>query len=274
MAEQGRVQVEEGVVFATGGGRELRCDVYRPPDQEGPVPGVLLLHGGGWRGGDRTQLRGYGILLGRAGYLCIASEYRLVPEGVWPAQVEDAKAAVRWMRANAGQLGLDADRIAVEGNSAGGHLALLVAGTPDRPELEGTGGNPEASSAVRAAIAVYPPSLFHYGPAQRGSVPLAAMADEPSGGLARVASPLSYVEAGFPPTLLIHGGADELVPVEASEVMYQALAAVGVPVELHIYAEQAHAFDAAPAFGRRCAEEMLFFLDRYVRHPASTLGAV
>lgn len=264
----GRVTIEDGVVFGTGGGRDLHCDVFRPPADvlgDGPAPGVLLVHGGGWRSGDRTQLRGYGILLARAGYVCVAGEYRLVPESPWPAQIHDVKAALRWMRANADDLGLDPGRIVVEGNSAGGHLALLAAGTEGVEEFEGNGGHAGVSSAVAAVIAVYPPTLLHHREPGRGSLPLVVLSEDGTHDVARSASPLTYVGPGFPPTLLIHGGADELVPVAATEIMYEALMAAGVPVELHLFANQPHGFDAEPRFGRRCADEMLFFLDRFVR---------
>lgn len=266
---QGRVTIEEGVVFGTGGSRELRCDVFRPADAAGPLPGVLLVHGGGWRTGDRSQLRGYGILLGREGYVCVASEYRLIPEAPWPAQIHDVKAAIRWMRANAAELGIDPDRIAVEGNSAGAHLALLAAGTPGVAELEGDGGHAGTPTDVAAAIGIYAPTLFSHEEQRRGAVTLAALTDLASSEAASAASPMSHVTAGFPPTLLIHGTKDELVPVHASLVMYEALAEAGVPTELHLYAEQPHAFDAIPEFGRQCAAEMLLFLNRYVRDRAT-----
>jgi acetyl esterase/lipase len=99
-----QVRIENDVVFGTGGGRELRCDVYRPDGIEAPAPGVLLLHGGGWRQGSRAMMEGYGKRLAAEGFLCVASEYRLTPEAPWPAQIEDAKAAIRWMRAHANGL--------------------------------------------------------------------------------------------------------------------------------------------------------------------------
>ena len=114
-----RVQIQDDVVFGTGGRRELRCDVFTPPEGVSNRTGLLLVHGGGWENGDRKQLRGYGILLGRIGYTCVACEYRLSGEAPWPAQLVDVKAALRWMRANSARLGIDADRIAVSGNSAG-----------------------------------------------------------------------------------------------------------------------------------------------------------
>ena len=88
-----RVQIEEGVAFASAGGRELRCDVFRPAGQTGPQPGVLFVHGGSWHGGGRAMMRGYGILMARNGYPCVASEYRLSGEAKWPAQLDDVLAA-------------------------------------------------------------------------------------------------------------------------------------------------------------------------------------
>lgn len=249
----GRVEIEEGVVYgrADGDGRELRCDVYRPEDADGPLPGVLLIHGGGWRQGDRSQLRGYGVLIGREGYVCVAPEYRLVPESPWPAQIHDVRAALAWMRGHAEQLGIDPARIAVEGNSAGAHLALLLAA--------------DRSLAVGACIAVYPPTHLVHGEHVDGSLPLIALADD--GGsleLEREVSPLLLASPDFPPTKLIHGSGDDVVPVAESFRMYEALHAHGVPVDLHIYAEQPHAFDAEPLYGRATAREMVHFLGRYL----------
>ncbi len=113
VTDSGRVTIEEGVVFGQGGGRDLRCDIFTPPGKPHDAPAVLLVHGGGWRSGDRSQLRGYGVLLGREGFVCVASEYRLTPASRWPAQLHDVKAAIRWMRANADRLGID--KVAFDG---------------------------------------------------------------------------------------------------------------------------------------------------------------
>ena len=269
MAATDRVTVERDVVYGTGGGRDLLCDVYTPPGDIENAPAVILVHGGAWRQGDRSQLRGYGILLGREGYVCVAPEYRLTPESRWPAQIHDVKAAIRWTRANAERLHIDPDRIAIEGNSAGAHLALLAAGSAGVEALEGDGGNPGVPTDVCAAIGVYAPTLLWHGERASGGVPFAAIDAEGTADIASAASPVSYVTPSFPPTMLIHGTADTTVPPKASIVMYEALVGAGVPVDLHMYAQQPHAFDAKPEFGRLCAQEMRVFLDRYVRDRAA-----
>jgi acetyl esterase/lipase len=257
---QDRVTTREAVVFGTGGGRELRCDIYEPPPAVKNGIGILLLHGGGWSQGDRSQLRGYGVLLGRRGYTCVASEYRLTGEALWPAQIEDVKCAVRYIRANAGDLGIDPDRLVVSGNSAGAHLSLMAAANA-AGAFEGKGGNDGVSSAVAACIAFYPPTGLDKR--EWGGMPALFGKGAPEETM-RQASPLTYANASFPPTLLIHGNKDELVPNSEVENMYDALNAAGVPVELHMFANQPHGFDADPKLGRMCADIMLSFLDRFV----------
>ena len=261
------VEIKEDVVFGTGGHRDLRCDVYSPTGGGRRKPAVLLVHGGGWRRGDKTQLRGYGILLGRAGFVCVASEYRLVGESPWPAQIHDVKAALRWTRANADELGIDPDRIALEGNSAGAHLVLFAAGTVNDAAFDGLGGNPGVDTSMGAVIAVYPPTRFDYHSRRHGGVPIEALSDTPSAALADEASPLNLAGPRFPPTMLIHGGADEVVPVASSFLMYERLIGHNVATELHVFAEQRHGFDADPRFGYRTADLMVLFLRRYLSLP-------
>jgi acetyl esterase/lipase len=269
-AESGRVTIEKDVVIGKGGARDIHADIYTPPNRPALAPAVLLVHGGGWRQGDREQLRGYGILLGRIGYVCVACEYRLSGEAVWPAQIHDVKAALRWMKANASRLRIDPAKIAVSGNSAGGHLSLMVGGTANVPEFEGNGGNPGVDTSVAAVISFYGPANLGRNAAELSEAVSMLMGKGATTEAVRAASPVSYLKATFPPTLLIHGNADELVPAEDSLKVYRDLAAAGVPVELHMYAGMPHAFDAQPAFGRQSAEIMALFLNRYVVQPSAT----
>jgi acetyl esterase/lipase len=271
MAEdQDRVTVTSDVVFGRGGGRDLRCDIYRPAGAVEHAPAVLMVHGGGWRGGDRKQLATYGYRVAREGYVCVLNEYRLTPESPWPAHIHDVKAALRWVRANSAELSIDPDRIAIHGNSAGAHLAMLAAGTPDLPAFEGDGGNPGVSTKVCAAVGIYTPTVFRHEERLRGSVPLTAMVEGGDAEIAAAASPLSYVSGEFPPALLIHGTKDTVVPPVASLLMYEALIKAGAPAELHMYADQPHGFDFQPQFGRLCAAEVSLFLDRYVKGTVPT----
>jgi acetyl esterase/lipase len=259
------VDVRDSVVYGSGGGRDLKCDIYTPAGRAGKAPGLLLVHGGGWRGGDRSMVRGYGERLAGEGFVCIAPEYRLTGESAWPAQIHDIKAAIRWVRAQSDELGIDADNIAILGRSAGAHLALLAGGTADLSDFDGEGGNASVSSAVSAVVAVFPPTVFYVGEERvHGGTPATALIGETATEeAARAAGPLTYVRPAFPPTFLLHGTADTVVPPSASMVMYEALVAARVPVELHMYAQQPHGFAGQPEFIDLCAAEVAHFLRRY-----------
>ena len=260
------VNVERNVVVATGGGRDLHADVYRPA--EGNGAGVLMIHGGGWRMGSKDMMPPQATALARAGFTCAAIEYRLTPEAPWPAQIHDVKAALRWFRANAYLLAVDSDKIAVSGNSAGGHLALLLAGTVGNPDFEGEGGNPGVDTSVAAVIAVFPPVLFHVGERPSGAnAATALLGADPDPAEAAAASPIETVHRDFPPTFFLHGNADRVVPVTASLNMYRRLSEVGARAEMHIYAEQPHGWARWPAWVEPTMAEAAVFLDRYVVAP-------
>ena len=261
-------RTEEDIVVATGGGRDLHADIYRPHEANGA--GVLMIHGGGWRMGSKAMMPPQASALARRGFTCIAVEYRLTPEAPWPAQIHDVKAAMRWFRANVDALDIQPDRIAVLGNSAGGHLALLLAATPGRAEFEGDGGNPAIDTSVAAVIAVYPPVTFFVGERISGGTTAAAiLGDAATVDAAKAASPIEYVHADFPPTFFLHGNGDKVVPVSASINMYNALSAAGARAEMHIYAEQPHTWARWPQWVQPTMDEAALFLDRYVVNPAA-----
>lgn len=241
------IKVEKDVVIGKGGETDLRCDIYRPPAGTEKHMALVHLHGGGFARGSKDTLAAKVTPLTTRGYVSIAAEYRLSGVAKWPAQIEDVKTAIRWTRANAGSLGIDPERIAAVGYSAGGHLALFAAGASD--------------TRLAACVAFYPAVEVSKETAQ---MLLPSGSDEAA---IRAASPLTYVKAGFPPTIVFHGLADVTVPPESSEHLLQALRGAGVPAELHTFAGVPHEFDMHPEFAEACANLTGFFLDREVLNP-------
>lgn len=262
-AERPKVELREGVVVGTTGRRDLLADVFVPPPETATGIGLLLIHGGAWRLGDRTQLRGYGFLIGRQGITVVSPDYRLTDEGNWPDPLHDVKAALRWMRASAGDLGIDPDRIAVAGASSGGHLGLLVAGTEDDPRFEGDGGNPGAGTAVAASVALYAPvELIPGAEMLRDSVEL-LLGPDADEAVYREASPAAHVSRGWSPVMLMHSNRDDLVPVAQTLRFYERLQQAGVDTEVHLFeGDPPHAYDMAPAMGRLSADLIASFLIR------------
>ncbi len=255
---------EKDVVFGQGGGRDLRCDIYRPLAGTDKRTALIHLHGGGFRRGSKEMVADKAPYFSSRGHLCIAAEYRLAAEAKWPAQIEDVKACIRWARANADYLGIDPAKIGVVGYSAGAHLALVAAGTANRPEFEGHGGNPGVGTELAACFPYYPPIEVHR---QADGSEHVLMAPGSSEDDYRNASPISYAAPGFPPTALFHGTADVTVPLAASQRMFEALRAENVPVELHIMEGVPHAFDRHSEFADSCAALCDLFLERHVVNP-------
>ena len=266
------VSIEENVVIHTVGGRALSVDIFRPAHIPGPVPGLLFLPGGGWQTANRAPLKErYGIRMAQHGYVCVTGEYRVMDEAPWPAQIQDVKATIRWMRANSERLGIDPAAIVVGGKSAGGHLALLAAGTRGVDVFEGDSGTSTGSSEVAAVIGVAPVAdLTEF--ARRPSM-ARLFGDHPAAEIVKAASPITYANKDYPPTLFVHGTADDRVPHAMTMRMYQALEQAGVPVDLHLYAGQDHFFDQEPQFSAAVTDAMACFIARYVPVQAAVTTA-
>jgi acetyl esterase/lipase len=258
------------VPYGRGNGRDLLLDIFLPAPEVSQRTAVLQFHGGGWRGGSRKSLAPHARLLAADGFTAIPTEYRLTGESPWPAQIFDVKAAIRWVRANAAELGVEPDRIVLEGFSAGAQLSLLAAGTPNSPEFEGEGGNAGVDSSVAAVAVFYPPTVFHAGDTrERGSLAAnALLGDGATAEQARAVSPLTYVSADYPPAFFLHGGADKVVPTSASVVMYDALRTAGVQTDLHIFSGQTHGFDHVDVFREIVNREVALFFRRTVSERA------
>ena len=264
--QEGRVSIKEGVVIGQGGEKSLKADIFIPPREGKGRPSILLVHGGGWLEGDRSQLKGYGILLARLGFVCMCNSYRLSNEAIWPAQIQDVNCAIRYLRKNAEDLGLDPNRIGISGNSAGAHLSLMAAATEYEEIFEGEGGNNEVSSEVKAVCAIYAPTtirqLKNLDPLDNAFLKL--MGENAEITDYEKASPMNYITNDFPPCMLIHGSTDSVVRLKDSTNFYEKLIEHERPTSLHIFAEEEHAFDGEANYGRAIADLQALFFFKYL----------
>ena len=261
--EAQEVLVEKDIVFANVAGRELRCDVYRPPAGREKRTAIIYIHGGAFVRGAKENAR-TARPLASLGYTCVATQYRLAQDAQWPAQIQDIKACIRWTRAHADELDIDGNKIVVAGGSAGGKLALIAAGSPNLPAFDGSGGTDDVGTQVAACVAFYPaPAGARPKPGEAHFL----LGPDPSDEAYRSFDPLSYIAQGYPPTILLHGTADHAVPVDVSFRLYEALTAVKTPVELHVIEGMSHIFDFYPEFAEQSAGWIDLFLDRHVVNP-------
>ena len=240
--------VEKDVVVGKGGDSDLHCDIYRPPAGTEKRMALVHFHGGGFARGSKETLAAKIAPITARGYVSIAAQYRLSGAAKWPAQIEDAKTHLRWVRANATSLGIDPARIAIVGYSAGGHIALFTATQP--------------ATDLAACIAFYPQTDVR-------AVASALMPPGSDDAAITDASPIAHIKAGYPPTVIFHGLSDVTIPPENSQHLLQTLRDAKVLSELHTFTGVPHEFDMHPEFAESCAALTDFFLERQVLHPRS-----
>lgn len=257
------------LVFARPGDEVLRLDMALPAEGAGPFPAVVCLHGGGWTGGSRKQMAQTLEVLARRGYVAVAPDYRLAPRHRFPACLHDCKAAVRWLRANAGAHRIDPRRVAVVGLSAGGHLACLLGVTGGDASLEGSGDNAGHSSAVQAVVSLGGPvdlaseAMWSEEVLKRNLEPLFGGGPKTHLDAYRQASPLRHELRQPPPFLLVHGTADKVVPAEQVREMGSRLRAACGQAELLLLEGEGHTWAGAALL--RSIDTMLTFLDETLK---------
>jgi acetyl esterase/lipase len=281
---EARYTVLSDIQYCTGAGKPLLMDIFKPVHPlSRPAPAVLWIHGGGWERGDKNGNSG-ALLLANEGFVTASLFYRLSGDSPFPADIEDCKCAVRFLRANAQRFGIDPARIGVAGASAGGHLAELVATADEHAGLEGNGGWPGVSSRVVAAAAYYGVSDFTVGELEfqhhtgKVVVKLFRGTEKEKRELYRQASPLFYVSSGDPPLLLAHGEQDDLVPFDQSVRMAEACRKAGLPVEFIAVKNAGHDFEKAgegpiaPSVDEIHQRTILFFQRYLAGLPAARTG--
>lgn len=264
---------EIAVDYGTSPQQPLRCDVfYRQAQPEKPRPAVVFIHGGGWQGGHREQFWRQAIYLAHAhDFVALSIGYRLSDKAPFPAALQDAKCAMRYIRSRSEQLKIDPERVAVGGGSAGGHLALMVGLTAGEEAYEGAGGHDDWSSHANAVVAFN--AVCDLTSAGEGRM-------QPDGPRAkfmgapfeekperyREASPFFRANPKAPPVLMLHGEDDKTVAVEQARKLKVRLDEFGVPCELATYPEKGHGwFNAAPDFWPTLQRAEKFLLERLKR---------
>ena len=269
---QDKYEVFEGLTYATYGDRELKLDLFKPKDMTGPLPTIVGIHGGGWRKGTRKNFGRAARYFAERGYVIVSIEYRLSGEAPFPAHIQDCKAAVRWLRANAAEYGVDPTRIGAMGHSAGGHLAALLATSAGVEELEGAGGNQEFSSAIQAAVPMGAQSDFE-------TPRIRALTAQPGGSeiwinflggsldereaIYQLASPHHHLDAEDPPMMFITGEKDNLdthaVPIRTSMLELE------IPTGLLIIPEAPHPFLTEEKWRKLGFSTAEYFFDLYLK---------
>lgn len=261
----------ETLVYERHGGTELFLDVFRHQGGSRHCA-VLLLHGGGWRAGSKEAVRPRARALATQGFTAITVQYRLLDAAPWPAPLEDAVTACAWVRDHAATLDIDPAKLVVQGHSAGAQIALMI-------------GTLDADTRPAAIAAYYPAIGFHPAapprPPSDPSVPRLPSLPLDVDDLGRIpswmlfppetpqseldaASPITMLHKDFPPTIVFHATADQLIGTHSSMVLHRKLVELGVSTELHIYADRDHEFDMAPSMTQATVATTTSFLDRLV----------
>jgi triacylglycerol lipase len=249
-------------VYAERESGPLLADLY-VPHGEGPFPGMIVVHGGAWAAGTKSQLAGIAKGLAKQGYTAAAVNYRLAPQQTFPAQIYDCQAAVRWLRANAKKYNIDSDRIGGYGYSAGGHLVALLGALDDDDFLEAGVPADAPSARLQAVVAGGAPCDFRMLPPDSARLAYwlgGTPAEKPD--TYREASPATYVTADDPPMFFFHGTADDIVPIRSPKRMVERLKEAGVTVEFCEIPEAGH---MGAVVDHAAVQQALAFVDRNLK---------
>ena len=236
----------ENIEYKNINGKSLQLDIYKLKELNEPAPLLVFIHGGGWRGGNRSDYLKYLIEYAEKGYVTATVSYRLIEDGLYPACAEDVTDAVQWFFQNGENYGYDPDRIALIGGSAGGHLSLLAAYGWGKERLVNDSITVRSEKhRIKAVVDLYGPVdlTTDYARAHPTVRNFFHHSYEETPALYLEASPLLYLDETNPPTLILHGTSDNLVPVGQSDMLKERLDAMGVPCEYYRLPLWPHSMD-------------------------------
>jgi pectinesterase len=261
------VRMVEDLVFGSPDGRDLLLDLFVPESNSARLPAVIFIHGGGWAFGSKRDWRYAAAQLASSGFVTATIEYRLSSERIYPAAIDDAKAAVRWLRSNADLYGVDSLQIGVVGSSAGGVIASLLGVTGDRNQMSQGDKGPPQAARVQAVAAVSGAYDMFVADRHDAWAPAAFMGSLPQQDPERwaEASPITHVGADSAPHLFFHGTIDELTPSSEANRMMQKLLDVGVHAELFLAEGGDHDFFLTWQWERKVLETLKDFFNRVMR---------
>jgi len=268
---------EKDVVYGKGAGTDLKLNLSRPKDPASTkLPCIVVIHGGGWAAGDRSAHNDLTWTLASRGYVAASIGYRLAPNYRFPAQVNDVKCAVRYLRAHAEKYGLDPDRIGAMGFSAGGHLSMMLGLTNAKDGLEGDGGWPDQDSQVQAVVSFFGPTDL--AAADIPEQVLGILKDFIGGTKQekpeafRKASPITHVSPGDAPMLLLQGTKDPLVPHTQTYPMLEAMTKNNVPGRVELLIGASHGWGGTE-LARTAAVSFTFFDEHLKAKPKPARAA-
>jgi len=262
------IEAIKDIEYKNVNGKSLQLDLYKPKNLAGPAPLLVFIHGGGWKGGKRSDYLVYLVAFAQKGYMTATVSYRLLKDAPYPACVEDITDAVQWFFKNGDTYGYDPDRICLIGGSAGAHLSLLAAygWGEDRWKNDSIPAN-ESNHGIKAVVDIYGPVdlTTPYAQSQSLVTNFIAHSWQERPDLYREASPIRYVTSDDPPTLILHGTSDNLVPVSQSDTLKARLDNLGIPCVYYKIPLWPHAMDLAQRVNDFSQQKMEEFFQQYMR---------
>lgn len=262
------IEAIKNIEYKNVDGKSLQLDIYKPANLVKPAPLLVFIHGGGWKGGQRSDYLIYLLAFAKKGYITATVSYRLLKDAPYPACVEDITDAVQWIFRNSETYNYDADRVALIGGSAGAHLALLAAyGWPNKPAANDSISFSEHTHRIKAVVDIYGPVdlTTEYARNQPLVTHFIAHSFQEAPELYREASPIQYIGKDVPPTMILHGTSDNLVPISQSDLLKSKLDSLGVPCVYYKVPLWPHAMDIAKRVNDYSQSKMNQFFEEFVK---------